>query len=115
MPTTKNEDDVDPQAEQPEIDPRAESAPPEGEPVEPYVDPYKQILNPLELPANPVAAANYQGDNVDPAAPISPDRAEQAMAAIQAEQDKMQAVIDSVPAHPATGTPDQGPDQGPAA
>jgi hypothetical protein len=74
--------------------------------AEPYVDPYKQVYNPLELPANTVAAQAYvdaHPDAVDPEVPISEERAAQATEAIQAHQDRVQEVMAGVGDDPRLG------------
>ena len=74
--------------------------------AEPYVDPYKQVYNPLELPANTVAAQAYvdaHPDAVDPEVPISEERAAQAAEAIQLHQDRIQDTIAGVGEDPRLG------------
>jgi hypothetical protein len=52
-------------------------------------DPYKPKYHPLELPANPVAAANFpEPGAVDSSVPMSEERQEQAKQAIQAVQEQ---------------------------
>ena len=59
----------------------------------PAVDsPY--TLHPLELPANPIAAALYPNQEIiDPDKPMSEERQAQAKEAIQAEKDKMESSV----------------------
>jgi hypothetical protein len=105
MPAKKDEEEA---AEDVAVSERTQAD--EEQPVpEPYVDPYKQVINPLELPANPVAAAAYPPGNVSADAPISEERAAQAEAAIQSEQDKIAATVEAVPDHPATATEEEEP------
>lgn len=77
-----------------------EGAVPEGVSAEQvYVDPYKQVLHPYELPANSVAAAAILATGnvvVSDEVPISDERAAQAQEAIQAHQDNVQATVEAV-------------------
>ena len=77
-------------AQQDEVNP----APPQE-----YVDPYKMVYSPWELPSNTAAAqaiAAQLGDAVDPEAPISNERKAQAEAAIQEHQDNVQEALAGV-------------------
>jgi|SRR6516165_1206826 hypothetical protein len=75
-----------------EVEQQAETPPPQPE----YVDPYKQVISPYELPANTAAASAIVATGnvaVDPDAPISDERKAQAEAAIQEHQDNVQEVV----------------------
>jgi hypothetical protein len=85
---------------EPQAEPQAE---PETQAAEPYVDPYKTVYNPLELPANTAAAQAFMAahpDDVDPAAPMSPERTAQATEAIQAHQEAMRETVAGVGSDP---------------
>lgn len=76
--------------------------------LEPFVDPYKQVLNPFELPANTVAAGHIlAGGNVEVSedVPISDERVAQATEAIAAHQENVQATVDAVGEDPRLGGP----------
>lgn len=87
-----------------EVEQQAETPPPQPE----YVDPYKQVISPYELPANTAAASAIVATGnvaVDPDAPISDERKAQAEAAIQEHQDNVQEVVAGISDDPRlTGT-----------
>lgn len=74
--------------------------------LEPYVDPYKQVLNPFELPANTAAAESIVAGGkveVSEEVPISEERVAQATEAIAAHQENVQAAVDAVGGDPRLG------------
>lgn len=87
LPTSGNKADLVARLEEAD-DPSVSTRGTGPDPTAPYEDPHQQRLHPMELPANPAAAANYQGV-VDPDKEISEERIAQGQAAIQAEQERI--------------------------
>lgn len=83
-------------ATQDEVNP----APPSPE----YVDPYRTVYSPWELPANTAAAAAIANlVTVDPELKLSPERQAQAEAAIQDHQEAVQDAVGAVGQDPRLG------------